>query len=60
MRVQKPEKRDFSTIFLSLKQRYLQLYMVTDWKHYWKLLLRIFEVLQTTLGGNPTCSFRDI
>ena len=29
-------------------------------KNYWKLLLRIFEVLQTTLGGNPTCSFRDI
>ena len=26
----------------------------------WRLLLRIFEVLKTTLGGNQTCSFRDI
>ena len=26
----------------------------------WRLLLRIFEVLQTTLGRNPTSSFRNI
>ena len=56
----KPVKCDFCGIFYHLngvKSKYKGLLIE---KHHWKLLLRIFEVLQITLGKNPTCSFRDI
>ena len=54
------KKCDFCGIFYHLngvKSKYKGLPIE---KKYWKLLHRIFEVLQTTLGRNPTCSFRNI
>ena len=53
LKVEKTLKKcDFYGIFYHL---------IKDISRYnWKLILRIFAVVQTTLGGNPTCSFTDI
>ena len=50
----------FLRYFLPLKQIIFSYKGLPIEKNYWKLLVRIFEVLQVTLGGNLTRSFRDI
>ena len=59
-KLKKPEETRFLWYFYHInrvKSKYKGLKIE---KKYWKLLHIIYKVLQTTLGGNPTCSFRDI
>ena len=54
-KLKSPKKCDFYGIFYNINEviKGCQLKKLFD-------VVRTFEVLQTTLGGNPTCSFRDI